>query len=67
MGEISDDVKPDPQPPAWFMGMLGDLYRREAIEKHKAERLSWPWYGRFQHWLFASWRCPACKFMRGGG
>ena len=32
-----------------------------AIAQHEDRKRSWPWYGRLQHWLFVSWRCPCCK------
>lgn len=41
--------------------MLVEFYRGQAIDKHEADKRRWPWYGRFQHWLFCSWRCGACK------
>ena len=42
-------------------------YRGETLSKHKRDKASWPWYGRVQHWLFCSWRCPACKALRSEG
>ena len=31
-----------------------------TIAQHEDQKRRWPWYGRLQHWLFCSWRCPAC-------
>jgi len=47
-----------------FARIYGDWYRGEQIEKHRKAKASWPWYGRLQHWLFCSWRCPACKVIK---
>ena len=41
-----------------------DEYKQDTINRHKKQIESWPWYGKFQHWLFVSWRCPVCKEIR---
>lgn len=48
-------------PPRWFKANEEKVMRWLAIVQHQDKKRSWPWYGRFQHWLFVSWRCPACK------
>lgn len=45
----------------WGREYLIDFYRDQAIDAHEAQKASWGWFGRSQHWMFASWRCPACK------
>lgn len=32
-----------------------------AWAQHQDKKNSWPWYGQLIHFLFCSWRCPACK------
>lgn len=32
--------------------------------QHQDRIRSWPWIGRVIHFVFASWRCPACKYWR---
>lgn len=44
-------------PPKWFGAAL-------AVAQHEDQKASWPWYSRFKHWLFVSWRCPCCKANR---
>jgi len=52
-------IKKIPEPvlkmeiPNWFGPAL-------AIAKHQDQKASWPWYGRFFHWAFRSWRCGCC-------
>ena len=41
--------------------IMRDFYRDQAIDEHEARKASWGWFGRSQHWMFVSWRCPACK------
>lgn len=31
-----------------------------AVAEHQDRKQSWPWYGRLQHYLFVSFRCPCC-------
>jgi hypothetical protein len=44
-----------------FINLFGPVI---GIAQHEDRKRSWPWYGRLQHWLFVSWRCPACKAAR---
>lgn len=38
-----------------------EMLRRELpVARHMDQKVSWPWYGRLQHWLFVSWHCPCC-------
>ena len=44
-----------------------DALRRLLVAaQHQDTIRSWPWIGRVVHWLFASWRCPACKLWNRG-
>lgn len=55
------------QPPQWFVDLFTTQDRDRTIEKHRRDKAAWPWYGKLQHWLFCSWRCPACKALRKKG
>ncbi len=41
----------------WFNALL-------IAAKHQDRIRSWPWYGRWIHYLFVSWRCPACIYWK---
>lgn len=51
-------------PPGWVRKMIEQFERNRLIDEHERRKGEWPWYGRFQHWLFVSWRCEACKAAR---
>lgn len=58
--EMANSVQGARPVPQWFI----EAMRQVEVDRHKQTRASWPWYGRLQHWLFCSWRCPACKELR---
>jgi len=65
MGEISDDVKPDML--SWnAVQVLMEFHRGIEVQKHQAEKASWPWCRRLRHRFFVSWRCSACRDERRG-
>lgn len=43
------------------LSFIGTAFR---LQVHIEEKRKWPWYGRFIHWLFVSWRCELCKIER---